>query len=51
MQIKTYAISRSRFFNLFSMSGIDKDFSSGALLLKSSMFNFLSGVILRFGVT
>lgn len=46
----SYAISRSLFFRRLSISGIDNDFSSGALFLNNNLFSFLSGVILRFGV-
>lgn len=44
---ETYAIIRSRFFKRFSMSGIESDFSSGALLLNSIILSDLS-TALRF---
>lgn len=43
----THAIIRSRFFTRFSMSGMESDFSSGALLLNSNMLSRLSGVFFR----
>lgn len=42
----TYAIIRSRFLKRLSMSGIDSDFSRGALLLNSNMLRRLSCVFL-----
>lgn len=42
-EIGTYAKRRSLFFIRFSMSGIDSDFDSGALLIKTSLWRLVLG--------
>lgn len=44
--INTYAKRRSLFFIRFSISGIDSDFDSGALLIKTSLWRLVFGAFL-----